>query len=48
MIQCRILEKMSWEQFEETHYYSERQGRNQLNEALEMLDRELRKREKPD
>ena len=47
VISCRILRKMSWAQFEETHYYSERQGRNHLNEALEMLDRELRKGKKP-
>ena len=47
IIQATVTTKTDWNKMQETYYYSERQMRNILNEALEEVDRRLRDGEKP-
>lgn len=47
IIQVAVAEKTDWNKMQETYYYSERQMRNILNEALEEMDRRIREDEKP-
>lgn len=47
IIRATVAEKTDWNRMQETYYYSERQMRNILNEALEEMDRRIRADEKP-
>ena len=41
-----VVRKTDWNKMQETYYYSERQVRNILNEALEEVSRRMQEEEK--
>lgn len=48
IILAAVTTKTDWNRMQEKYYYSERQMRNILNEALEEVRRQMQEREKSD